>query len=79
VYGFEIESVVGVGPSMAIGAKLVLRDFVVARGVVMLEPRSVEVLGGKVEVWDKKWREEKKKVLKERAGWSENGDGDAAT
>jgi RecQ-mediated genome instability protein 1 len=53
---------------MAIGAKLVLRDFEVARGVVLLEPRCVEVLGGKVDASDRKWRDERKKVLKEKAG-----------
>lgn len=72
VYGFELESVDGIGPALAIGAKVVLRDVVVARGVILLTPRGVEVLGGKVEVWDKKWKEERKKVLKERAGWVEN-------
>lgn len=61
----------GIGPSLSIGAKLVLKDFIVARGVAMLTPKSVEVLGGKVEVWDKKWKAERKKVLKERAGWVE--------
>lgn len=72
-YGFELESVNGIGPAMSIGAKLVLRDLVVARGVILLAPQSVEILGGKVEVWDKKWREDRKKVLKERAGWTEAG------
>lgn len=71
IYGFELESVSGIGPNLSIGAKLILKDFVVARGVAMLTPKSVEVLGGKVEVWDKKWKEERKKVLKERAGWVE--------
>lgn len=68
VYGLELRSVPGVDVGMAIGAKLVLRDVTVARGVVLLEPRCVEVLGGKVDVWDRKWREERKKVLKEKAG-----------
>jgi RecQ-mediated genome instability protein 1 len=70
-YGFELESVKGIGPALSIGSKVVLRDLVVARGVILLVPLGVEVLGGKVEVWDKKWREERKKVLKERAGWTE--------
>ena len=52
---------------MAIGSKLVIRDCVVGRGVLMLEPRCVEVLGGKVEVWDRKWREERKRVLQDKA------------
>lgn len=68
VYGFEVKGVQGVGIGMAIGAKLVLRDVTVARGVVLLEPRCVEVLGGKVDAWDRKWKEERKKVLKEKAG-----------
>jgi RecQ-mediated genome instability protein 1 len=53
---------------MAIGTKLVLKDVSVARGVIILESRCVEVLGGKVDAWDRKWREERKKVLKEKAG-----------
>lgn len=68
VYGLELKGVQGVSIGMAIGAKLVLRDVSVARGVVLLEPRCVEVLGGKVDAWDRKWREERKKVLKEKAG-----------
>jgi len=68
VYGLELRSVQGVNVGMSIGAKLVLRDFSVARGVILLEPRCVEVLGGKVDAWDRKWREERKKVLKEKAG-----------
>lgn len=67
-YALELRSVQGVDVSLAIGAKLVLTDVSVARGVVMLEPKCVEVLGGKVEAWDRKWREERKKVLKEKAG-----------
>jgi RecQ-mediated genome instability protein 1 len=68
VYGLELRSVQGVSVGMSIGAKLVLRDFEVARGVILLEPRCVEVLGGKVDAWERKWREERKKVLKEKAG-----------
>lgn len=68
VYGMELIPVNGIGVQMSIGAKLVLKDAVVARGVVLLEPRCVEVLGGKVDAWDKKWREERKQRLKEKAG-----------
>jgi RecQ-mediated genome instability protein 1 len=68
VYGLEVRGIQGVSVGMAIGAKLVLRDFEVARGVVLLEPRCVEVLGGKVDASDRKWRDERKKVLKEKAG-----------
>lgn len=67
-YALELRSVQGIDVSLAIGAKLVLTDVSVARGVIMLEPRCAEVLGGKVDAWDRRWREERKKVLKEKAG-----------
>ena len=69
VHGFELVAVSGIGvPQMLIGAKLVLRNVTVARGVVLLEPKGVEVLGGKVEVWDRKWKSERKETLKREAG-----------
>ena len=74
VYAFELDSINGVGVQMSIGTKLVLKDVSVARGVVLLEPKCVEVLGGKVEAWDKKWRSERKATLKRKAGIS-GGDG----
>jgi len=73
VYATEIAPVNGIGVQMAIGSKLVLTDFTVARGVILLEPRNAEMLCGKVDAWDKNWREDRKKVLKEKAGWTENG------
>ena len=49
---------------MGIGCKLVLKSgTLVRRGMVMLQPESVIVLGGKIDSWDKKWREERKKRL----------------
>ncbi|KAK4496883.1 hypothetical protein PRZ48_011332 [Zasmidium cellare] len=75
VYAFELEAVEGVNVSIAIGSKLVLKDLLVARGVVMLTARGTTILGGKVDAWDKKWREDRKKVLKEKAGWTENPTG----
>lgn len=71
VYGLELDGVSGIGVQMAIGSKLVLRDATVARGVVLLEPRGVEILGGKVEAWEKKWRSERKDALKRTAGLGE--------
>lgn len=72
VWGFELVAVEGVGVGkMGIGAKLVLRDVVVARGVVLLEPRSVTCLGGKVEGLDKAWREGRVERLKVAAGMEE--------
>ncbi|GAB7361392.1 hypothetical protein MBLNU230_g1445t1 [Neophaeotheca triangularis] len=70
VFAMEMSAIKGVDVSMAIGAKLVLRNVTVARGLLLLEPAGVDVLGGKVEVWDQKWREERKGLLKEKAGMS---------
>jgi RecQ-mediated genome instability protein 1 len=50
---------------MSIGMKIMLKaGSVVRRGVVMLAPENVVVLGGKVETWDKTWRDGKKERLK---------------
>lgn len=67
VYGLEITPVNGIGLQLPIGAKLVLRDITLARGVLLLEPHCVDVLGGKVEVWEKKWKEERKARLQRQA------------
>lgn len=68
VYAMELTPIKGVGVQMPIGAKLILKDFVVARGVLLLEPSNVDMLGGKVDAWDKKWREDRKTLLQEKAG-----------
>ncbi|EXJ89975.1 hypothetical protein A1O3_03042 [Capronia epimyces CBS 606.96] len=49
---------------MFIGCKILLKPgTVVRRGMAMLTPDSCMVLGGKVEAWDKKWKEEHKQRL----------------
>lgn len=74
VYGLELVTVPGLSAQQtAIGCKMVLRDVTIARGLVLLEPKGVEVLGGKVEVWDKQWRGGRKEVLKRKAGTNEGG------
>ncbi|KAJ9659797.1 hypothetical protein H2201_007233 [Coniosporium apollinis] len=73
VFGVELVGVEGVGVGMNIGAKMVLRDVLVARGVVLLEPRSVRVEGGKIEGLHKAWREGRKERLKTAAGITERG------
>ena len=46
---------------MSIGCKLLLKQgTLVRRGMIMLMPDSATVMGGKIESWDKKWREERK-------------------
>lgn len=69
VYGFEMKPVEGVGlGTTGIGMKMVLRDVVVARGVVLLEPVGVVVLGGKIEGLHRVWKEGRKKALRETFG-----------
>ena len=43
---------------MCIGCKLVLKSgMVVRRGIAMLRPTDIVYVGGKVDGWDKQWRE----------------------
>ncbi|KAL4810133.1 hypothetical protein BDV18DRAFT_156508 [Aspergillus unguis] len=51
---------------LAIGAKLLLRNVTVARGMILLTPESVTVLGGKIEAMDTAWRAGRKARLLER-------------
>lgn len=71
VYGFELKRVekVGYPPVMSIGCKIMLKKGAkVARGMVLLEPATVVVLGGKIEGLDKKWREGREKELRDAVG-----------
>lgn len=46
---------------MQVGSKLMLkRSTKIKRGLIMLTPNDVNVLGGKIEIWDQKWRETRK-------------------
>ena len=63
-YGLEISKVEGVSLSMNIGTKLVLKDIVVARGVVLLESKTVITLGGKIEETHQNWRGCRKATLR---------------
>ncbi|PWY72740.1 DUF1767-domain-containing protein [Aspergillus eucalypticola CBS 122712] len=65
--GLEFARVNGIGlGKLAIGAKVIVRDVTVARGLVMLTPESCVVLGGKIEGLDVQWREGRKERLLER-------------
>ncbi|MCJ1270084.1 hypothetical protein MMC22_009978 [Lobaria immixta] len=64
VYGIELKGIEGVGVGMNIGSKMILRNVTVARGVVLLEPGTTTMLGGKIEVLHKSWRENRKAALK---------------
>ncbi len=70
MFGLELRRVerVSVG-TLSIGEKLVLRSgAVVARGVVLLEPATCKVLGGKVDAWHKAWLEGRLARLREAVG-----------
>lgn len=64
VYGIELKRVEGVSLGMSMGCKMVLRNVVVARGVVLLEPGTTTMLGGKIEGLHKAWKEGRKAELK---------------
>lgn len=67
VYAFTISSIPKIAMpmpgdegsgGMCMGCKLVLKKGTVARrGTIMVKPGDVTVLGGKVDGWDKQWRE----------------------
>lgn len=73
VYGIELKGLEGVGLGMSIGCKIVLKNAVVARGVVLLEPKTTTVLGGKIDALHKAWREGRKVELKKAIEESERG------
>lgn len=73
VFALELTRVprIGVG-SLHIGEKILLRKgTVVARGTIMLEPSTCQILGGKVEAWQKAWVEGRLARLKEAVGAGE--------
>ncbi|KAL6721244.1 hypothetical protein ACLMJK_000346 [Lecanora helva] len=63
-YGIELRAVEGVGLGMSIGCKVVLKGAIVARGMVLLEPATTMVLGGKIEALHKAWKEGRKAELR---------------
>lgn len=65
VFGIELKNVDGVGLGMSIGCKAVLRNITVARGVILLEPRSMTLLGGRINKLHQSWKENRKEELKE--------------
>lgn len=82
VYGFELKRVqkVGYPPVMSIGCKVMLKKGAkVARGMVLLEPATVVVLGGKIEAWDKSWREGREKDLRDAVGDGRRGGNDGSS
>ncbi|KAL1303082.1 hypothetical protein AAFC00_006526 [Neodothiora populina] len=72
IYAFEMTRIEGLSLTTPIGTKLVLRRATIARGVVLLDPSSVELVGGKVDAWDKAWRTGRKDSLRARIGGAED-------
>lgn len=63
IYALDLRGIEGLNTSMTMGVKILLRNFDVRRGVVILEPGNVQVLGGKLEALDKAWKEGRKERL----------------
>jgi RecQ-mediated genome instability protein 1 len=66
-YAMELLTIQGIDVNINIGAKLLLKDMTVARGVLLLEPKNVTVLGGKIEDLHKRWKEGRKEALRAAA------------
>ena len=68
----ELKSIDGIAiGKLSIGSKMILRNVTVARGIALLVPESVTVLGGKIEMLDREWTESRKDRLLERLAQSE--------
>jgi RecQ-mediated genome instability protein 1 len=64
VIALELKPVEGIAiGKLPIGAKLLLRNTIVARGMVLLSPETVTLLGGKIEAMDTAWRRGRKESL----------------
>lgn len=72
----ELKQIKGIAVGqLPIGAKLLLRNATVARGMVLLTPECVTLLGGKIETLDQSWKAGRKERLLARIA---EGQGDAA-
>ncbi|KIW02880.1 uncharacterized protein PV09_05930 [Verruconis gallopava] len=63
-YAMELIGIQGLDLNINIGAKLLLSNVTVARGVLLLDPRNTTVLGGKIEDLHKQWKEGRKEALR---------------
>ncbi|KAL4818097.1 hypothetical protein BDW67DRAFT_183379 [Aspergillus spinulosporus] len=65
--GIEMTRIDGIGiGQLPIGGKLLLKNATVARGMILLTPESVTLLGGKIEAMDLAWRAGRKARLLEK-------------
>ncbi|KAI0836011.1 hypothetical protein F5Y06DRAFT_275007 [Hypoxylon sp. FL0890] len=75
IHGLELRRIerIGIG-TLNIGEKMMLKSGTkVARGVVLLEPTTCVILGGKVEAWQKTWVDGRLARLKEAVGADARG------
>ncbi|KAF1950299.1 RecQ mediated genome instability protein Rmi1 [Byssothecium circinans] len=63
VYALDLRGIEGIHTNMTMGTKVLLRNVEVRRAAVMLEPASVQVLGGKLDALDKAWKDGRKERL----------------
>ncbi|KAI9758532.1 MAG: Superkiller protein 3 [Chaenotheca gracillima] len=63
-WGIELKKLTGIGIGMSIGTKMIISNVLVARGVLLLEPSSSKLIGGKIEALHKVWAENRKTELK---------------
>ncbi|KAF2155222.1 hypothetical protein K461DRAFT_266523 [Myriangium duriaei CBS 260.36] len=66
VYAFELQPIPGVGLGMGIGVKMLIRRASISRGLMLLEPSNVQILGGKVAAWVEQWQKDRKQMLKSK-------------
>ena len=64
-WAVELKPVAGLKVGMNIGSKMLLKDVLLARGVLLLEPASVTLLGGKIDAAHKAWIENRKQELRD--------------
>ncbi|KAL8851108.1 MAG: hypothetical protein Q9221_004004 [Calogaya cf. arnoldii] len=64
IYGIELRDIKDVGLGMSIGCKMVLKNMLVARGVLLMEPTNTTILGGKIEALHRAWKANRKTELK---------------
>ncbi|QKX62968.1 uncharacterized protein TRUGW13939_10136 [Talaromyces rugulosus] len=70
----ELKDIPGIAlDKISIGAKLVLKNTVVGRGMILLTPDTVTLLGGKIEAMDTLWRQKRKERLLEKIRNLEEG------
>ena len=73
-WAIEHKTVRGVDLSISIGAKIVLKNVLVARGFILMQPINTAVLGGKIEEMHKAWKEGRKVELRTQIAASESND-----